>query len=256
MGTRSNGPKNMKNILSIALLSVPLALVACTQETIVKKVPAPETPAEGTPAESTEGTEPGATTPGEEEPAPAATGTPDDCLNGQDMDAADVDVSKCPAIPSLPEEAEMNGKAVSLGAWELGTTKDGDTYKYGSLSKPGTTPRTLKFMEGTGTTEVNDLNLECWAKGYYRLRKILQDPPAEYVALHKAGFQFRFFQFQTDLRNGATGFKSIASFQDHLVKWVTVISTKGVCQQPTLSKFRDYAKAELERRGLEVPPSN
>jgi hypothetical protein len=245
----------MKNILSIALVTVGFTLVGCTEEVIVKKVPAPagETPAEGaTPADDETGTEPG-TTPTDTPATP--TGTADDCLAGQDMDAADVDISQCPALPVLPEEAPMPGakEPIGLGAWELGTTKDGDTYKYGSLSKPGTTPRTLKFMEGSGTTEVNAENLECWAKGYYRLRKILQDPPAEYVALHKAGFQFRFFQFQTDLRNGATGYKSIASFQDHLVKWVTVISKTGQCQQPTLSKFKSYAAAELDTRGIAAP---
>ena len=251
----------MKKILSIALVTLPFTVVACTQETVVKKVPAPEeAPAEGATPENPEGTDPG-TDPGTN-PTPAApTGTADDCLDGQDMDAPDVDISKCPAIPVLPEEAPMKGEKepVSLGAWELGTTKDGDTYKYGSLSKPTsdpTAPRTLKFMEEAGTTEVNQQNLECWAKGYYRLRKILQDPPAEYVALHKAGFQYRFFQFQTDLRNGPTGYKGLASFQDHLVKWVTVISKTGQCQQPTLSKFKAYAAGELETRGLAKPPSN
>lgn len=243
----------MKNILSIALVTLPLGLVACTQETIVKKVPA-ETPAEGEqPAETTDGTEPGATNPGGEEQPAAPTGTPDDCLDGQDMDAADIDISRCPPIPALPEDAEMNGKSIGLGAWELGTTAEGDTYKYGKLSSPKSNPRTLSFMEGGGSTEVNQENLDCWAKGYYRLRKILQDPPAEYVALHKAGYQFRFFQFQTDLRNGPTGFKQISSFQDHLVKWVTVISKTGQCQQPTLSKFKAYAAGELEKRGIAAP---
>jgi hypothetical protein len=103
---------------------------------------------------------------------------------------------------------------------------------------------------------VNDKNVECWAMGYYRLRKILQTPPAEYVALHKAGFQYRFFQFQTDLRNGPTGYKEISSFEDHLVKWVTVITASGVCQQPTMSKFKAYAKAELTSRNLPLPASN
>lgn len=239
----------MKKLLIAVLVGVPL--VGCTEEVIIKKVPAPETAGEGQPGESTDGTEPtpGATD-GETDP-PAPKGTADDCLDGQDMDAADVDISACPALPSIPDDAPMGKDSVGLGAWELGTTAEGETYKYGTLSKPGTNPRVLKY-EG-GSTEVNDLNVECWAKGYYRLRKILQDPPAEYVALRDAGFQYRFFQFQTDLRNGPTGFKQIASFQDHLVKWVTVISAKGVCQQPTLSKFRTYAKGELTARGLPQP---
>lgn len=243
----------MKNILSIALISVGFTLVGCTEEVIVKKVPAPaETPAGGTtPGETPPGTEPGETPPGETPATP--TGTADDCLDGQDMNSPDVDISKCPAIPALPEDAPMGSQTIGLGAWELGETKEGDTWKYGSLSKAGTTPRTLKFMEGGGTTEVDDLNLECWAKGYYRLRKMLQDPPAEYVALHKAGFQYRFFQFQADLRNGTTGFKQLTSFQDHLVKWVSVLTKAGVCQQPTLSKFKAYAAAELETRGLPAP---
>jgi len=169
------------------------------------------------------------------------------------MDVPAFDIRKCRALPVRPEEAPIGKVSISLGAWELGTTKDGDTYKYGKLSKPGTNPRTLTFMEEAGSVEVNDLNLECWAKGYYRLRQILQNPPKEYVALHDAGFQYRFFQFQTDLRNGSTGYKNISSFQDHLVKWVTVISAKGVCQQPTLSKFTAYAKGELETRGIALP---
>ncbi len=243
----------MKNILPITLFSLPL-LAACTQETIVKKVPPPEEQAADGTTPPEDGTDPGAPTDGE--PAKPTTLTADNCLDGQDMDAADVDISACPEIPALPEEAPMAGNAkdmVSLGAWEIGTTKEGETYKYGKLSKPGTTPRVLTFMEGSGTTEVNKENLECWAKGYYRLRKILQAPPAEYVALRKAGFQYRFFQFQTDLRNGPTGYKGLASFQDHLVKWVTVISKTGTCQQPTLTKFREYAKGELQTRNLPQP---
>jgi hypothetical protein len=55
------------------------------------------------------------------------------------------------------------------------------------------------------------------------------------------------------MRNGATGFKEISSFQDHLVKWVTVITAAGVCQQPTMKQFRTYAQDELKTRGLPVP---
>jgi hypothetical protein len=35
---------------------------------------------------------------------------------------------------------------------------------------------------------------------------------------------------------GPTGFKQVASFGDHLVKRVTVITAQGVCQQPTLTR--------------------
>ena len=249
----------MKKLLIAVLVSMPL--VACTEETIIKKgAPTTEgSTTEPTPGQDMDGMEPAA-------PAPTGTGTTappppsgptasaDKCLDGQDMDGADVNVSTCPAIPELPEDAPMGNVKVSLGAWEIGTTADGETYKYGELSAPGMTTRTLTY-DG-GSTAVNAQNLECWAKGYYRLRKILQNAPAEYVALKNAGFQFRFFQFQTDLRNGATGYKAISSFQDHLVKWVTVISAAGVCQQPTLTKFRDYAKSELTRRGLPLPGTN
>jgi hypothetical protein len=242
----------LKKLLIAVFVGLPL--VGCT-ETVVKKVPPPETPAEAAPAESTEGTDPAPAATPDAGPAPSTTPlskAPEDrCLDGQDMDAADVDISKCPALPSIPDEAAMGKETVDLGAWEIGTTADGDTYKYGTLSAPTTNPRTLKF-EG-GSVAVNAQNIECWAKGYYRLRRILQDAPAEYVALHKAGFQYRFFQFQSDLRNGPTGYKAISSFQDHLVKWVTVISTAGVCQQPTLTKFRDYAKGELKDRGIPLP---
>jgi hypothetical protein len=185
-------------------------------------------------------------------PAP----TPDNCLDGQDMDAADVDISKCPPLPSAPGTVKLAGKKIELGAWEIGTTSNGLNYAYGSLSAPNTSPRVLNYAEPTpaGMVPVNDGNVECWAKGYYRLRKILQAPPAEWVALKNAGFQFRFFQFQTDLRNGPTGFKAISSFQDHLVKWVTVINKAGVCQQPTFTKFKNYAKSELTKRNLPLPP--
>ena len=37
------------------------------------------------------------------------------------------------------------------------------------------------------------------------------------------------------------------------MKWVTVISKTGTCQQPTLSKFREYAAGELKTRGLPAP---
>lgn len=239
----------MKKLLIAVLVGVPL--VGCTEKVVT--VPGPDAPAGGEqqPGQTTDGnpTDPGTTptTPTEK----PATLSPDACLDGQDMDAADVDVKACPAIPEIPEDTKVNGKKVSLGAWEIGTTADGDTYKYGTLSDPASLPRTLEF-EG-GSVKVDDKNLECWAKGYYRLRKILQNAPKEWVALRDAGFQYRFFQFQTDLRNGPTGYKQISSFQDHLVKWVTVLGKDGVCQQPTLSKFRAYAKGELEKRGLPVP---
>jgi hypothetical protein len=165
------------------------------------------------------------------------------------MNAADIDIKACPALPDAPDTAMMGTEEIDLGAWEIGTTSTGDTYKYGVLT--GSNPRKLKF--DTGTAPVDDKNVECWAKGYYRLRKILQTPPAAYVALHKAHFQYRFFQFQSDLRNGSTGYKEISSFQDHLVKWVTVITAAGVCQQPTLAKFTAYAKDELKSRNLPVP---
>ena len=72
--------------------------------------------------------------------------------------------------------------------------------------------------------------------------------------LKDAGFQYRFFQFQTDLRNGPTGYKAISSFEDHLVKWVAVVDAQGVCtKQPTLAKFKAYAASELKRRNLPVP---
>jgi len=238
----------MKKKLLLALI-VGTSIIGCSEEVIVKK--APDTVAPPVPAETTEPTEP---PPAEVKPDPSAATSssklPEDrCLDGQDMDAADVDLKACPALPDAPEEAMMGKEKIELGAWEIGTTADGDTYKYGSLT--GSNPRKLKF-DG-GSVAVNDQNVECWAKGYYRLRKILQTPPAAYVALHKAGFQFRFFQFQTDLRNGKTGYKEISSFQDHLVKWVTVIDAKGVCQQPTMKAFRDYAKAELAIRDIKDP---
>jgi len=244
----------MQKLLIALFVGCSLVAAGCTEKTIIKPVPPADAPA-ADPEQATDETEPTAeeTTDSGAKPAPAPTakGAEDHCLDGQDMDAADVDVSACPAIPSIPADAPMGKEKINLGAWEIGTTADGDNYKYGTLSAPTTNPRILSF-DG-GTVAVNAENLECWAKGYYRLRKILQDAPAEYVALHKAGFQFRFFQFQTDLRNGPTGYTKISSFQDHLVKWVTVINAKGVCQQPTLSKFRDYAKSELTRRGLPAP---
>lgn len=237
----------MKKLLIALIVGIPL--VACGEEVIIKQTPAAATATE---AEQDAGVvDPPAETTPDAGTAPTSTSKlPEDrCLDGQDMDGADVDLKACPALPDAPEQAAMGKETIELGAWEIGTTADGDTYKYGSLT--GTNPRKLKF-EG-GTVAVNDKNVECWAKGYYRLRKILQTPPAAYVALHKAGFQFRFFQFQTDLRNGSTGYREISSFQDHLVKWVTVITAAGVCQQPTMSAFRTYAKAELKLRGLPVP---
>lgn len=181
----------------------------------------------------------------------AVVWTADNCLDGQDMDSADVDISNCPALPQYPRPATLpSGEQVSLGAWEQGTTSTGATYKYGGLAREDGGSGIVLTFEG-GSAPVSDSNLQCWAKGYYRLRKMLQDPPSEWLLLRGWGFQFRFFQFQTDLRNGPTGFKKITSYQNHLVKWVTVISQTGECQQPTLTKFRDYAKAELARRGID-----
>lgn len=186
--------------------------------------------------------------------------TADNCLDGQDMSAVDVDITNCPVIAGFPEDAPMKGvegeepEMVSLGAWELGMTSTGDAYKYGSLNDADQDQRHLKYYDEELTADVDAMNISCWAKGYFRLRKILQDPPAEYITLRNAGFQTRFFQFQTDLRNGDTGYKQISSFRDHLVKWVTLIERdengRFVCTQPNYDKFRDYAKSELERRGL------
>ncbi len=180
--------------------------------------------------------------------------TEDNCIDGQDLNAKDVDISHCPALPSEPSSIALGGnksQMIDLGAWELGQTSEGETYKYGSLSEPkGTEPRVLSFEEVAGSSVVNDGNITCWAKGYYRLRKILQNPPEDYVKLRDHGFQVRFFQFQTDLRNGPTGFKEITSYMDHLVKWVTRIEKDGTCVQPTSNKFQKYLTSELTRRGL------
>jgi len=244
----------VKNLFIAVLVGLPL--VGCTEEVIRRQVPAAAGPeATPTPEQSTEGTEPPpGETPDAGNPNPGPTGpvtSPDKCLDGQDMDGADVDISTCPAVPEAPEDALMGKAKINMGAWEIGETSDGETYKYGTLSTPTSGPRMLEYSGGS--SPVNAENLTCWAKGYYRLRKILQNPPAEYVALHKEGFQFRFFQFQTDLRNGTTGYKGIASFQDHLVKWVTIVNEDGTCTQPTLAKFKAYSKAELTRRGLPQP---
>jgi hypothetical protein len=263
----------MKKILATLLLGVPM-LVNCSSKDPVGGTPTP------VPSMTDEPMEPPMDPPMMMDPpmdpdagmpmempdaevmpdaAPVDAGPPataDNCLDGQDMDAPDVDISKCPLLPSAPGTVKVAGKKVELGAWEIGTTADRKTYAYGSLSAPNTSPRVLNYAEPApgGMVPVNDLNVECWAKGYYRLRKILQAPPPEWVALKDAGFQFRFFQFQTDLRNGPTGYKAISSFQDHLVKWVTVITKAGVCQQPTYTKFKNYAKNELTARMLPQPP--
>lgn len=248
----------MKYLLP-SLLCVGAVVAACTASTASTNATGTTTPDAITPAtpdEDAAAREEADAAVEAEDAAPAATPTADGCLMGQDMDAADVDISLCPALPSSPARAKMNGKTMELGAWEIGTASDGKNYLYGSLSAPGTDPRVLSYDDGAGVSgkvPVNALNVECWAKGYYRLRQILQAPPAAYVALKDAGFQFRFFQFQTDLRNGPTGYKQISSFQDHLVKWVTIIGKDGVCTQPTFTKFKTYATSELRRRSLAVP---
>lgn len=189
----------------------------------------------------------------DQDPAADQTNQADTCLGGQSADLEDLDISKCPSLPTLPEDAQLgeSGPEISLGAWELGQTAEGDVYKYGSLTEATDGLRNLEFYGEDGSTAVNEGNLDCWAKGYYRLRQILQNPPENYLRLHAAGFQVRFFQFQTDLRNGTTGFKEIASYRDHLVKWVTVIEEDGTCVLPTLTKFKNYVEAELVRRELD-----
>ena len=130
---------------------------------------------------------------GAQDSAPQIVFNEDNCIDGQDLNADDIDISNCPALPSEPADAPLGGtdKVINLGAWELGQTAEGETYKYGDLSPVnGTEPRVLSY-EG-GSTVVNDGNIECWAKGYYRLRKTLQNPPADYVKLRDAGFQVRF----------------------------------------------------------------
>ena len=85
----------------------------------------------------------------------------DNCLLGQDLNAADVDVSRCPVLPTEPTPAALGttGKIINLGAWELGQTAEGETYKYGVLSAAnGTEPRVLNFQGGSSV--VNDRNIE------------------------------------------------------------------------------------------------
>lgn len=181
--------------------------------------------------------------------------TADNCLEGQDLSAADVDISNCPAVPVYPESApvtvgENQTREASLGAWELEKTAEGDTYAIGSFNSPDEAPRTFSESEAA-----DEKNIECWAKGYYRLRAILQNPPASYVNLSEAGYQKSFFQYQVDKRVGATGFaKGVKSYGDSLVKWVTIIEKDEngdyVCNQTTSKEFDDYAKRELNRRGL------
>ncbi len=183
--------------------------------------------------------------------APEVVYTEDNCIDGQDLNSEDIDISHCPALPSEPASAALGktDQIIDLGAWELGQTAEGAAYKYGSLSEPnGAQHRVLSYEDGS--TVMNEGNITCWAKGYYRLRKILQNPPADYVKLRDHGFQVRFFQFQTDLRNGPTGFKEITSYMDHLVKWVTRIQPDGTCVQPTSGKFQKYLTGELSRRGF------
>jgi hypothetical protein len=176
----------------------------------------------------------------------------DNCLNGQDLSAEDVDISQCPTIPNAPGSMPLanSNVMVHLGSWELGETAEGEVYKYGSLSDHnGSEPRVLSYYGGTTVT--NEGNITCWAKGYYRLRAVLQNPPADYMKLRNAGFQVRFYQFQTDLRNGPTGFREISSYKDDLVKWVTRIEPDGTCVQPTTGRFQEYLTSELIRRGLQ-----
>jgi len=96
----------------------------------------------------------------------------DNCLGEQSLDLEDIDISNCPALPEMPENARLGNSdiMIGLGAWELGQTAEGLAYKYGSLSSSLTTPRTLNFYNSTEVTLVNSGNLACWAKGYYRLR--------------------------------------------------------------------------------------
>ncbi|MBX3203194.1 MAG: hypothetical protein KF894_34035, partial [Labilithrix sp.] len=148
----------VKKLLIALFVGVPL--VGCTEKIIVKKAPAAASPEDSTgtePEDSTDGTDPEGDPPGDD--VTSSSKAPEDrCLDGQDMDGADVDVSSCPAIPSIPAEALMGKAKIGLGAWEIGTTADGETYKYGTLSSPNTNPRVLSY-DG-GSTEVNAENLE------------------------------------------------------------------------------------------------
>lgn len=176
----------------------------------------------------------------------------ENCLAGQDLNAEDVDISSCPELPVKPISARLGNSSdfINLGAWELGQTAEGLEYKYGTLNFNSDGSRRLNFSNGGGSSNVNSENVICWAKGYYRLLAILQNPPVDYLKLRSNNFQVRFFQFQTDLRNGLTGYTQISSYRDHLVKWVTFIEQDGTCVQPTLARFETYLSNELERRGL------
>ena len=127
-------------------------------------------------------------------PTAPAVFNENNCIDGQDLNAEDINISNCPSLPNEPTSVELgkSGLMIDLGAWEIGQTAEGQTYKYGSLSDANASePRILTYEDGK--TTVNDGNITCWAKGYYRLRKILQNPPADYVKLREHGFQVCFF---------------------------------------------------------------
>ena len=149
--------------------------------------------------------------------------------------------------------AQLAEAGLDLGQLAVGPGFLGQTRGIVVMAFLGECPGLAQMILGTAQFQRRIGRCSRFPRRRQRLRRILQNPPAEYVALHKAGFQYRFFQFQSDLRNGPTGYKKISSFEDHLVKWVTVINAQGVCEQPTLSKFRDYARAELTRRKLPLP---
>ena len=178
--------------------------------------------------------------------------TADNCIEGQDLNASDVDVTDCPSLPRSPQRATMKmddsgtTRNVSTGGWEMEVTQkeDGeyDSYVIAGMNDPTQTP----IWDGAAHADM--INYNCWSKGYHRLRALLQDPPQSYINLVNEGFYGSFYQYQVDRRIGATGFANgLTPYGDHLIKWVTTVERDGTCTQPTYSQFDQFAQALLRR---------
>ena len=98
----------MKYLSALVLVGT-AALAACTATATANVTPPPPSKSDAS-TNNNPGSDAGTEDPDAQQGSDAPVGqpTPDACLDGQDMDADDVDISLCPPIPNAPASAPMN----------------------------------------------------------------------------------------------------------------------------------------------------
>ena len=151
-----------------------------------------------------------------------------------DLDIRDFDASEFPETPESPEvppEVAKFGINPSIGGYEVWPG-----YKIMDLS-------TWKAQDTQqGPFEIG--LAECFRKSYWRLYKILQNPPSEYLKMVKDhDGPSNFYVFINDVRNGnpsAAWHDKLVNYQNNIVKWLGHWDGKR-CTQRTRKDLIDFS---------------